>query len=380
MSFASNPEPSQLSSHQISGSSESDPKIPLKMGPMVLAAGGSGGHVFPAIALAEYAHSKNHPVILMTDVRGARFIEKDRHLFSHIEILQQPRWDTVFSLYKHIKRLYIQWNPSAIIGFGGMMTLAPLMVAKQCRIRCGIHQSDAIMGRANRLLSPWMECTFLGYDLEKYSKKVSKSKKNQWCTIGTPTRSPFHSILPHVHLSKPLNILILGGSQGAKIWSCILPEAIGKLSAEDQSALTIRHQCPHGDIADLIQAYQKSHLSSFQVTPFFSDLSSELTWAHGVFSRAGASTLAELGLSQRAAFLVPYPHAAQNHQWANAKFYLQNHVGWVCDESDLTASHVATVLKSWLDKPEQLLYGEKYIKSPADLDACSRLYQFCTAP
>jgi UDP-N-acetylglucosamine--N-acetylmuramyl-(pentapeptide) pyrophosphoryl-undecaprenol N-acetylglucosamine transferase len=351
-----------------------------KKRPIFLAAGGSGGHMFPAIAMAHYAHKNNTPVVLITDARGARFIDQDKHYFIHVEILQQPRWSTFFSLYTQLKGLFKFWNPCAIVGFGGIMTIVPLLTGLRYFARCAIHQSDAVMGKANRLLSYFAHRVFLGHNLDQYVKKPSKKQRERWITVGTPTRSSFQSIPLVSSATKPLNILILGGSQGANIWSRVLPKATELLSLADQAALHIQHQCAPKDLLDLERAYQQLNLYHVHVSPFFSDMPQALTWAHVVFSRAGASTLAELSLAKRGALLVPYPHAAQNHQWANAQSYLKEHPGWLCQESDLTPLYVATLLKSWLDKPEQLVYGEKKVESPKAPDACSQLYQFCTAP
>lgn len=349
---------------------------PSSLRPMVLVAGGSGGHIFPAIALAEYAQRQKYPLILITDVRGARFIEGDRHFFSHVEIIEDFQVSRIFSLGSHLRTRYKQWNPRTILGFGGKMTILPLLVGKMMGKRCGIHQSDAIMGKANKRLSPLMDGIFVGHPLQTYGKNCGKKKK--WHSIGTPVRRSFYGIPSPLEIAKPLNILILGGSQGAKIWSHLLPTALSQLSPEEQRAINIRHQCPLQDVAELTAAYKKLSLFSFQVSPFFYDMPAVLTWCHVVFSRGGASTLAELGAARRKAFLVPYPHAAQNHQQANAKAHIQEQGGWMADESNLTPKELTSVIQGWLDKPDQLLYGEK--KSLATLDACAQLYEFCTKP
>ena len=358
--------------------SSNEHACPLK--PIVLVAGGSGGHVFPAIALAEYALTQGRPVVFLTDARGARFLEKDKALFQHIEILESPRWYRLLAMSRHLKSLYQLWDPVAVIGFGGMMTLVPLFLAKYRQLRCAIHQSDAIMGRANRALQPWMNRIFLGHDIAVYCPTISAQKAHRYASVGTPIRKGFMDISAHSHLVKPLQIVVLGGSQGARIWSRILPAAIGLLSEWDQKNLSIAHQCSAHDRDDLIQDYEKLHLSHYHVSPFFSDMPHTLNQAHVIFSRAGASTLAELSLCQRPVFLVPYPHAVQNHQWANAQSYLKSHAGWLHQESTLTPQDVASVLKSWLDKPDQLLYGQHNRKTISHQDACARLYEFCTNP
>jgi UDP-N-acetylglucosamine--N-acetylmuramyl-(pentapeptide) pyrophosphoryl-undecaprenol N-acetylglucosamine transferase len=350
-----------------------------KHNPIVLVAGGSGGHVFPAIALAEHAHQQGQKMVLVTDARGARFIEKDRSLFSHIKILPPASVSTAFSIYRTIKTLY-QHQPKAVVGFGGITTLMPLFMARIKGIRCAIHQSDAILGRANRFLAPWMDSVFVGHGLECYAKHIPKSKTHQWRTIGTPVRQAFTAIKAHASIPLPLHILIIGGSQGAKIWSTLLPKALGMLSADQQKSLRIRHQSLPTDYTDLTHQYSRLNLDSFHVAPFFSDMVDMLSWSHVVFSRAGASTLAELSCGQRPAFLVPYPFAIDDHQHFNALSHAQRNRAWMCSETELTAPVMAEKIRGWLDKPDELLYGEQQIKMPQPGHACSELFSFCTTP
>ena len=348
--------------------------------PIIVVAGGSGGHVFPAIALAEYAHQQGEHIILITDTRGARFIEKDRSFFSHIEILPPASVRTAFSIYQTIKTLYQQHPAKAVVGFGGITTVAPLFMARIKGIRCAIHQSDAILGRANRFLAPLMDSVFVGHGLECYGKHISKSKTHQWRTISTPVRQAFTAITAHTSISFPLHILIIGGSQGAKIWSTLLPQALAMLSADQQISLRIRHQSLQSDCTDLAHQYSRLNLDSFQVAPFFSDMVDMLSWSHVVFSRAGASTLAELSCAQRPAFLVPYPFAIDHHQYFNACAHAQSNRSWMVPEAELTALYIADKIRSWLDKPDELLYGEQQIKMPQPGNACPELFSFCTSP
>jgi|LauGreDrversion4_2_1035121.scaffolds.fasta_scaffold63624_2 UDP-N-acetylglucosamine--N-acetylmuramyl-(pentapeptide) pyrophosphoryl-undecaprenol N-acetylglucosamine transferase len=348
--------------------------------PIIVVAGGSGGHVFPAIALAEYAHQQGEHIILITDTRGARFIEKDRSFFSHIEILPPASVRTAFSIYQTIKTLYQQHPAKAVVGFGGITTVAPLFMARIKGIRCAIHQSDAILGRANRFLAPLMDSVFVGHGLECYGKHISKSKTHQWRTISTPVRQAFTAITAHTSISLPLHILIIGGSQGAKIWSTLLPQALAMLSADQQKSLRIRHQSLQSDCTDLAHQYSRLNLDSFQVAPFFSDMVDMLSWSHVVFSRAGASTLAELSCAQRPAFLVPYPFAIDHHQYFNACAHAQSNRSWMVPEAELTALYIADKIRSWLDKPDELLYGEQQIKMPQPGNACPELFSFCTSP
>ena len=343
----------------------------MKPKPIVLVAGGSGGIVFPAISVAETCYTHKHPMILFTDARGQRFVSGYESLFKSIYILPKRSFffellHTPFSLIKALARI----RPQAMIGFGGQFTVLPMLMGRVLGVKCGIHQSDYITGKANAFLAPWMNQVFLAH--APHTKKKER-------VIGMPIRQGFENIPPLDQIIFPLKILILGGSQGAHIWSVLIPQAVKELSPDHQKKIEIVHQCPSKDQEDVRRAYQDTCIS-FEVVPFIQDMPELLSKSHVVFSRAGASTLAELAAAGRPAFLIPYPYAAQDHQQANARAIAACEGGWVYDQNLITPSVVADFMRRCLHNPDQLLYAGTKIKTSSHFNASSLLYQFCTTP
>ena len=336
--------------------------------PLVLVAGGSGGHVFPAVAVAEECqkHDSHHPVVLLTDPRGRRFLTGYERLFHCIEEISFPALRAIPGYLHRLYRFFYQLSPQAVLGFGGKMSLLPMMMACLWRKRCGIYQSDLVMGTANRWLAPWMKAIFV-------SQSTGYSKKER--IIGTPVRSSFRSISP-LDPSLPLRVLVLGGSQGASFWSELLPKALRFLTPTNQRHLILTHQCSQEDEATLKMAYEKS-LTPFSLFSFTPDLASLMEKNHLILSRAGASTLAEIATAGRPAFLIPYPHATHHHQRENAKALVARGGGWMEEQDKITPEGMASFLRKCLQNPDQLRYAGEKGRSTSHLDAAARLYRFC---
>ena len=307
-------------------------------------------------------------MILLTDVRGQRFVSGYESLFKAVYIF--PKRNVLFELtgrpFSLLKTL-LGIRPQALIGFGGQFTVIPMLVGRALGIKCGIHQSDYVRGKANAFLAPWMNRVFLSHPV--------KTKKKEH-VVGMPIRQGFESITPLEKIDFPLRILVLGGSQGAHIWSVLMPQALKNLSPEHQKKVEIIHQCPSKDQEGVRRAYQDTH-ASFEVVPFIQDMPELLSKAHVVFSRAGASTLAELGAAGRPAFLIPYPYAAQDHQQENARAVAACGGGWVYDQNKVTPAMVSAFIEQCLHNPDQLLYAGNKIKTSSHFNASSLLYQFC---
>lgn len=337
-----------------------------------LVAGGSGGHMFPAFAVAQEAVRQGALCSLLTDARGARFLGDYGNLFQEVCVLPSQRsWLGIPYIASVIK--WVVKN-SVILGFGGYMTVSPLLVAKILGRVCGIHQSDVIMGKANRWLSRWAHGIFVTH------KETGEKYPRAQC-IGTPVRDGVNAI-PPMEVSVfddgcPMNILILGGSQGATFWSSVIPQGIALLSREDKNRLQIVHQCRPEDEKETVQAYVQAGMSSVTVCPFIQDIIPEIARAHLVFTRAGASTLAELGMAGRPCFMVPYPYAADNHQWINAEAVADQGGGWLCSQDEVTPEKIMLFVTNCLHNPSQLLYAGSNAQRLFPAYAARQLVQFC---
>lgn len=360
---------------------------------IVLIAGGSGGHVFPAIAVAQRFVDASQSVCLITDQRGARFISEYRNLFVHIEVFPNtsPQWRKKFYLKPFLKiyEFMLWWRCvqsffthhneeiEAMFGFGGIMSVLPMLWGWTTRKRrkkhfrfCALHQSDRVFGRANRMLARWIKTVFTGYpDTQGLPSDILP------IVVGTPVRKEFFDIAPIALPNASLRILVLGGSQGAAFWSEVLIKGVALLCSDSRSRIHIYHQCPEYQCAELEVKYQKLGISC-EVKPFFALLPEVLKNVHVVFSRAGASTIAELACAGRSAFLVPYPHATDQHQHDNAAFWVSHQASWSCPQKELSGEKIAIFLHECLEDPRRLLYTGKQALNLGRKDAAVEMIQY----
>lgn len=347
---------------------------------IVLVAGGSGGHLFPAIAVAEECYRHKTPAILLTDRRGARFVKGYEKIFDKIKIVPSlgfvseqgwlPKILTLGFLAIESLGYFLIARPLLVWGFGGKITFFPVLWARLLGITCGIHQSDRVLGRANRLLARITSHVMVGYER---TEKVPKGVKYQ--TIGVPVRSGFEHISPLSHLPEKLHITILGGSQGAVMWNTVVPQALAAMPAEDQCRLVILHQCPRMYHADLEKAYQATQ-AAVKLVAFIEDMPTVLEASHLVLSRSGASTVAELMLSGRPAFFVPYPFSTDQHQWWNAQYVVQKEGGWLCRQEDLSPEKLAKFLSQCLHNSQKLIYASRCMRAMGKPNVAARMYAY----
>jgi len=325
----------------------------------LLIAGGTGGHVFPAIALAEYLKSQDDSVILMTDNRGLAFINNtDRKLFDHIHTLSTTHFRgshleklKAFYLFMReafmLKRHFQSSKPHAALGFGGFLSFWPIVWSWLLNIPAALYQSDAIIGRANKILTRITPLTFTAFQ-----KTKGLTTPTQW--VGFLNRASFqHSPYPERNPHTPLNILAIGGSQGAGFLSEILPKAFKLLPALMQEKITLVQQCRSEKLDETRQNYSQTNIA-FTLKTFIQDIHTEIEKAHLVITRAGASTMGELAQIGRPALFIPYPYATFNHQWENAIQATSLKGGWMKTEAHLTSSFLAHLLKDIFEHPKKL--------------------------
>lgn len=294
----------------------------------VLAAGGTGGHMIPAHALAAELKSRGHGVLLITDERGARF----PGLFEGVPVHILPAGRlgggpvgllkagmSVLKGRGEAKRLYKQHRPDAVIGFGGYPAFPSLLAASAMGIPTVLHEQNAVMGRVNRLLAGEAEAIGIAYD------KVDRLKpryQDRAVVIGNPVREEIARLgeLPYPPFDEiaPLKILITGGSQGASVLSGVVPEGLGLLQQSLRHRLQVVQQCRPDDIDQVRQHYASLRIPAELMT-YIEDMPEKLADAHLVIGRAGASTIAELTAAGRPAILIPFPSATDDHQTANAR-------------------------------------------------------------
>jgi UDP-N-acetylglucosamine--N-acetylmuramyl-(pentapeptide) pyrophosphoryl-undecaprenol N-acetylglucosamine transferase len=349
---------------------------------VLLAAGGTGGHLFPAQALADALRRRNVVVDLATDERATRyggdFPARETHVIPSATI----RGRDPISLAKTFLSLGIggvkalvllrRIRPVAVVGFGGYPTLPPLFAATLRRIPTVIHDANAVMGRANRTLSSRVDAiatSFPGMTLE-----------NDLAAKATFTGNPVRPMViqaaaepyPWLDMDGPIKLLVFGGSQGARVTSDIVPPGIAAMSPELRRRLVITQQARGEDETRVREAYARLGVTA-EVAPFFSDLPARIAASHLIVSRSGASTVAELAVIGRPAILVPLPHALDQDQLANANVLAKAGGAIVLKQDDFTPERLAREIAALAADPGKLPAMAAGAKSAGVLDAAERL-------
>ncbi|GHC75194.1 undecaprenyldiphospho-muramoylpentapeptide beta-N-acetylglucosaminyltransferase [Limoniibacter endophyticus] len=327
----------------------------------VLSAGGTGGHLFPAEALAHELKARGHSAHLATDERAEKFADRfpgPVHAIPSATIAGRNPLALIragLAIWKGMRAssaLFSQMKPSAVIGFGGYPTLPPLLAATRAGIPTLIHEQNAVMGRANKLLSTRVTKIAGGF-LEKPQGPLGAKT----IITGNPIRPAVIEAMetPYVASSgnAPFHLLIFGGSQGAKFFSDALPPAIEKLSSEKRLRLRIVQQARMEDEAAVRTAYANLGVEA-EVSPFFNDMAARIANAQLVISRSGASTVSEVAAIGRPAIFVPYPHALDHDQAANAAKLEKSGGARVIRQQELSAARLADLLASLMDEPQTL--------------------------
>jgi len=350
---------------------------------ILLAAGGTGGHLFPAEALGVTLLKRGFRVRLVTDARALRY----SGLFSSDTIDVVPsetvRGRTPWALARTgfvlaagtgvALNLMRRLKPAAVIGFGGYPTLPPLVAARLFGIPTLIHDSNAVMGRANRFLSGRVSAiaTSLPGVLDRDPALSGKTT-----TTGTPMRPGIlaAAAVPFVapDLTGPLRLLVVGGSQGARVMADIVPGAIERLEPALWNRLNLTQQVREEDMARVRAVYDRLKINA-ELAPFFRDLPARLASSHLIISRSGAGTVAELGAIGRPSILVPLPGAIDQDQFANAGVLVDANGAIRIVQSDFTPDRLAAEISALAAEPGRLAAMATGARAVGRLDAAERL-------
>jgi UDP-N-acetylglucosamine--N-acetylmuramyl-(pentapeptide) pyrophosphoryl-undecaprenol N-acetylglucosamine transferase len=350
---------------------------------VLLAAGGTGGHLFPAEALAEALAGRGLTVDLATDERAERYGKRFPARQIHVVPSETLRGRNIVSLARTgtilgfgLLRAYLllgRIRPAAVVGFGGYPTLPPVLAAILRRIPTIIHEQNAVMGRANKLLAPRVSAIAIGFTggLDHAPTLAAKAVRT-----GNPVRPAVAAAaaMPYLSLESDglIRLLVFGGSQGARIMAEIVPAAIGRLDQALRVRLLVAQQARGEDLAEVRQAYAGLNISA-EVAPFFPDLPARIAAAHLIVSRSGASTVAELATIGRPAILVPLPHALDQDQYANAAVLERAGGAIRMRQDDFTPERLATEITRFAGEPRRLAAMAAAAKSAGTIDAAERL-------
>lgn len=294
----------------------------------VLAAGGTGGHMVPAAALAEELIRRGHRVALISDARGVRFPGLFEGVQTHVlpagRIAGGPLgWaKAAREMWRGrslARQLYRAFRPAAVIGFGGYPAFPALSAAFADKIPTAIHEQNAVLGRVNRLVARRVDAIATSYSETERLKPRFKAKEHH---VGNPVRDSVLALrarpYPLLEEDGIFRVLVTGGSQGASVLSKVVPDGLAMLPPAFRRRLQVTHQARIEDIDAARAKYAELDIAATLAT-YLPDLPDELGWAHLVIARAGASTISELTAAGRPAILVPLPGATDDHQTANAR-------------------------------------------------------------
>jgi len=349
-------------------------------GVIVLAAGGTGGHLFPAEALGAELARRGFEPYLITEGRARCFVsyfdEKHIHLVQSATISGKNPYNWLCSLWRlfcgfhQSRRLFKKLKPLFVIGFGGYPTLPPLYAATWLKLPTLIHEENTVMGRANRLLSRYANAISGGFPLpqSRYANKMT--------VTGNPLREAVVKAaqVPYKPAGEGdiFNLLVFGGSQGASFFSNFLPQALALLDPSQHARLHIIQQARSGEIEELEKNYEDLKISA-EIAPFFNNMAQHIAAAHFVISRSGASTVGEIASIGRPALLIPYPGALDHDQAENAKILVATGGAQVKRQQDLTAKTLAELITQALDKPSMLAEMAEMARGAGHLQATEKL-------
>ncbi len=333
---------------------------------IVLAAGGTGGHIFPAQAVCSILLKNKYEPLLICDDRTDKFLQKPLSEINRYKIFSQKYSDSIFSkllalcliiistVFVTLK--FIKKRPATVIGFGGYPSFPTLLAATILRIPFLIHEQNAVLGRVNRIFSKFAKKVFLTFPDTKFASK------NNAMVTGNFVRPEILGAKNPPKKTDKIYILVIGGSQGAQIFSEVIPNTICNLPKSLQKKLIIRQQA-RPNLLDSTKLFYKKSAAKVEIKDFFLNIGELIKQADLIICRAGASTIAELTELGKPAIFIPYKHAMDNHQYFNAKHLVANGAAVMIEEVNLTPQKLGEEILRLLNKPQVLTAMGKAAKS-----------------
>ena len=329
---------------------------------VIIVTGGTGGHVFPAVAVATELISRGIKPIFLSDKRGEKYINKDLNIdiivlpvrnFNSSDILINIK-SFYYLVISVIKSCFIilTLRPTLVLGFGGFVSLPSLVAAYLLRIPTVIHEQNIILGRANKFLSKYCKMILLSFD---QTLNIPKKLLVPSYVVGNPVRKNFirkEEYFPPMKNEK-IRILILGGSQGAKVFSDIIPKILSQLPTNIKNRIEVVHQCRVLDIKN-VEKFYTENLISHETREFINNIAEVLKKSHLVISRAGASSLSEILVANIPSILIPFRYSKDNHQLLNANCLVNSGSSWVIQEDNYINQNLLELLQKILSSMNNL--------------------------
>lgn len=349
---------------------------------VILTAGGTGGHVYPAEALAEELEGRGYRLMLVTDCRGkdnykGRLGQIPNRAVMCGSIVGRSKWFKLKSLAKtcvgivQAVGIILKDKPACVVGFGGYASFPASVAAILTGAELVIHEQNSVMSRTNRFLSRYATLIAKSFKKTKYAPARVKT-----VFTGMPVRANIVACSDREYncpvKDEVLELLVLGGSQGAKVFGEVLPAAVKALPTKEQQRLKIFQQCRQGEEEMLEQAYEGA-ACAIEIRHFFEDMAGLYSKIHLIISRAGASSVSEIAVAGVPSVLVPLPTAADDHQSSNAAEIGEAKAGIVIRQKDFTVEKVQQLLEDILSHPQQLAKMSANAKAAGIKDAAKRL-------
>ncbi|MBU3004442.1 undecaprenyldiphospho-muramoylpentapeptide beta-N-acetylglucosaminyltransferase [Paraglaciecola arctica] len=350
---------------------------------LLVMAGGTGGHVFPGLAVAAELAAKNWQIQWMGTAgrMEAQIVPQAGYPINFIDVVgvrKNGLLTLISAPFKIIKaivqahKVIKQFKPDVVIGMGGFASGPGGVAAWLNGLPLILHEQNAVPGLTNKLLSRIAKKVMTGFDKTFAAQSTGQNNKYVW--VGNPVRREFAELAIKARVELPLNILVIGGSLGAQVLNQTLPSALVNL---DQ--VKVRHQTGGGHLSNVQQAYIENGIDSdcYQITEFIDDIPAAYAWSDLVICRAGALTVAEVAAAGVAAIFVPLPYAVDDHQTKNAQTLVDVQAAELLPQSELTAQKLRGLLQEYVLSPEKLIEMGKSAKSLARLDAAKEVAHCC---
>ena len=358
---------------------------------VAIGSGGTGGHLFPAISIAKKLIENQYKVLFFTDDRGLKYIKQYPELLEsqvfNIIILSSGNYSKIKKCFNLIRDLFkciaiIRYRIPLCIGFGGIVSFPVIVFGILTFRKTIIHESNAVLGFANRLLLPFVNVCLTSFE---ETKKITKIFNKKVICVGTPIRDEIKKNIyqydnPSVNyrffykINDTINLTIFAGSQATEVFDFVIPHTLGLLSNNLINKLNVIHQCRKDNIDIVMGSYLSNGITA-KVKPFFENVGEIMRQSHLVIARAGASTLSELMSLCVPSILIPLPTAKDNHQLENARFLSNRNCAILLQQNTLTPERLAELLTNLFERDfllsEMSMCCRKYSNIYADVKIIS---------
>jgi len=347
---------------------------------IIIAAGGTGGHLFPAEALAQELVNREYKIVIITDTRGNAF----KSLGDKVEVKNVASATFKAGLVNKIKCalmlklgciqsffLLLKYKPSCVVGFGGYPSFPPVFTAQLLFFKTVVVEQNAVLGKANIYLAPL--ATRIAAALPD-TKGIRAKDLRKVEVTGNPVREKICALRDRAYpkIDKTINILITGGSQAAKVFSTIIPPAIVKAAAKIDKEIFVMHQCKAEDIEAIKHTYNNVGIAA-EVDSFFSDMDKKLQQTHIFIGRSGATTVCEIAVVGVPAIFIPITYHADKQQYHNANILVNKGGAWLIEEDDFTEQKITEKLLELANHPDMLENASHYSKECGKPEAVKNL-------